>query len=502
MKKKSKIKYITKYIIFTIITILLFLAIHIHNGSKNVSFEQLLYSLYTSKGTSVNAMIPGILFIVIGTISFIVILILIRYIINKYLKSIEIEIKLNKKKITYTPFKITKNKITILLILYAIFMLIVSMKCYKIDEYVKTQFSLSSIFEKYYINPKETKVTFPEQKRNLIYIYVESLEMTNIDKESGGGFDISYMPNLEEIARNNINFSNSEVLGGAYDAYGTSWTMAAMIAQTSGIPLKMSIDGNELEEYSDSVPGAYSLGDILKKNGYENYLMIGSDANFARRREYFEYHGDYKIFDYYYAKENNWIDEDYYEWWGYEDSKLYEFAKEKLTTISQNSEPFNFTILTADTHFPDGYLDSSCPRKYKSEYANSIYCTDIMLNNFINWIKNQPFYENTTIIITGDHISMQTGFYDDVEDRTIYNAIINSSIETENTKDRKFTTFDMYPTTLASLGINIEGDRLGLGTNLFSNKKTLTEKFGYTKFNEELKKKSFYYSNMILNKEE
>ena len=299
MKKKSKIKYITKYIIFTIITILLFLAIHIHNGSKNVSFEQLLYSLYTSKGTSVNAMIPGILFIAIGTISFIVILILIRYIINKYLKSIEIEIKLNKKKITYTPFKITKNKITILLILYAIFMLIVSMKCYKIDEYVKTQFSLSSIFEKYYINPKETKVTFPEQKRNLIYIYVESLEMTNIDKESGGGFDISYMPNLQKIAKENINFSNSEVLGGAYDAYGTSWTMAAMIAQTSGIPLKMSIDGNELEEYSDSVPGAYSLGDILKKNGYENYLMIGSDANFARRREYFEYHGDYKIFHYY-----------------------------------------------------------------------------------------------------------------------------------------------------------------------------------------------------------
>ena len=78
MKKKSKIKYITKYIIFTIITILLFLAIHIHNGSKNVSFEQLLYSLYTSKGTSVNTMIPGILFIAIGTISFIVILILIR----------------------------------------------------------------------------------------------------------------------------------------------------------------------------------------------------------------------------------------------------------------------------------------------------------------------------------------------------------------------------------------------------------------------------------------
>ena len=34
---------------------------------------------------------------------------------------------------------------------------------------------------------------------------------------------------------------------------------------------------------------------------------------------------------------------------------------------------------------------------------------------------------------------------------------------------------DMFPTTLASLGAVIDGDRLGLGTNLFSDKPTLAE---------------------------
>ncbi len=61
--------------------------------------------------------------------------------------------------------------------------------------------------------------------------------MTNISKKNGGVFDISITPNLENIALNNINFSNTNLLGGARESYGTSWTVAAMIAQTAGIPL-------------------------------------------------------------------------------------------------------------------------------------------------------------------------------------------------------------------------------------------------------------------------
>lgn len=38
---------------------------------------------------------------------------------------------------------------------------------------------------------------------------------------------------------------------------------------------------------------------------------------------------------------------------------------------------------------------------------------------------------------------------------------------------------DMFPTALAAMGVKIEGDRLGLGTNLFSREETLAEKYGY-----------------------
>ena len=41
---------------------------------------------------------------------------------------------------------------------------------------------------------------------------------------------------------------------------------------------------------------------------------------------------------------------------GYEDQKLFENAKEKLSEIGIKDEPFNFTMLTVDTHFEDGYV--------------------------------------------------------------------------------------------------------------------------------------------------
>ena len=52
---------------------------------------------------------------------------------------------------------------------------------------------------------------------------------------------------------------------------------------------------------------------------------------------------------------------------------------------------------------------------------------------------------------------------------------------------------DVFSTTLAALGFTIEGDRLGLGTNLFSARETLAEQLGYDYLNNELGKSSLYY---------
>lgn len=82
----------------------------------------------------------------------------------------------------------------------------------------------------------------------------------------------------------------------------------------------------------------------------------------------------------------------------------------------------------------------------------------------------------------------------DYADRTIYNCFINTDRTIAlSEKNREFTTLDMFPTVLSALGFDIEGDRLGLGTDLFSSTTTLAEELGYEYLQQELSKSSLYY---------
>jgi phosphoglycerol transferase len=79
----------------------------------------------------------------------------------------------------------------------------------------------------------------------------------------------------------------------------------------------------------------------------------------------------------------------------------------------------------------------------------------------------------------------------------VYNAFINSSADGKNYYNREFSVIDMFPTTLASIGVKIQGNRLGLGTNLFSDDPTLIEKLGKEYFEREIQKRSKYYQNEL-----
>ena len=77
--------------------------------------------------------------------------------------------------------------------------------------------------------------------------------------------------------------------------------------------------------------------------------------------------------------------------------------------------------------------------------------------------------------------------------RMVYNCILNAPVSSDNTKNRDYCGVDLFPTTLAALGCTIEGDRLGLGVNLFSDLPTLAEEMGFDRFNTELGQASDYY---------
>ena len=515
MKKYCKaVKDIIIQLIVFLLFLLYFSMAWCADNFGNIGLNEIVFTLNMPlKGTAssyfqsyfINAFVPTL-------IGFIIELLL--YLFPKKTEY-AVRLKVGKRawKISIFPLKLNGLIWCGIMLFWFIMIINAADEKFQVFDFVKNQLEASEFIEQEYVDAKNVNITFPAEKRNLICIYLESAESSFQDQENGGLLEVNIIPEMTELAKNNISFSQSELIEGAAVAPQCGWTIAGLVAQTSGLPLKLfnfddALDGtdNTMDKYVSFMPGATSLGDILEREGYHNFFMAGSDFTFGGRRDYFTQHGNYEIWDYLTAKEEGKIPPDYEETWGFEDEKLYEFAKEKILQLAEGDQPFCFSMLTVDTHTGGGYLCELCPNLHETRYENVWACASGQLDDFIDWIQQQDFYENTTICISGDHSSMQEGFLVEYDydkhrgniDRKVYNTFINAANVPVQIKNRKFTTMDYFPTVLAAVGAEIEGDRLGLGTNLFSERSTLAEEYGFEYMFDELNKKSNFYDNNIL----
>ena len=168
--------------------------------------------------------------------------------------------------------------------------------------------------------------------------------------------------------------------------------------------------------------------------------------------------------------------------------------------MAESDEPFALSLLTADTHFVDGYLCDDCPDTFTSQYSNVLACSSKKVSELVEWIEAQPWGEDTVIVLNGDHLCMDSKYYEDMPDdyeRKTYTAIINSSKKEPDTT-RLYSTMDLFPTALSAMGVTIKGDRLGLGTDLYSDTPTLLEELGENYLNYELSLNSTFYDKNIL----
>ncbi|MBE6981300.1 MAG: LTA synthase family protein [Ruminococcaceae bacterium] len=485
--------------------LIFFLTIWMGNKYDRVTLDQFIYQM-KSPATGANSSLLNSAFIQVGlfgiltTAFFIFLYLLVSGRLTKLFKNSAKYTKFYSRKfckyLTHSPIVLSCWILGLALIFFVARLDVIN--------YVDDISTDSDLIEREYVDPFSVELTYPEKKRNLIYIFLESMETTYADTEAGAPIYDDYIPELSSLAKDYINFSHDDDLGGAYSFSGTTWTAAAMVSQTSGMIVQVPLTAESYGGENKYIPGLVSIGEVLEKAGYHQTLLVGSDAAFAGRYSYFSEHGNYEIIDINVLKEQGRLDPDYREFWGFEDEKLFAYAKEELTRIAELDQPFNFTMLTCDTHFPDGYVCRLCEDHYEEQYPNVMRCSSKQVGEFIEWIQQQPFYENTTIVICGDHLTMDPDFFEEADPdyvRTIYNCIINSPIKPKQSKNREFGTFDMFPTTLAALGVKIEGDRLGLGTNLFSKTPTLTEHYGYDILDNELKKNSEFYNREFLQME-
>ena len=340
----------------------------------------------------------------------------------------------------------------------------------------------STLYEDEYVNPKNIEYKFPKEKRNLLLIYLESFE-DGFSNSNWYGKNI--IANLEDL-RKQGEFSREHK-----SLFGTNFSIAALFSSQCALPLK------DIWSTRFFLPKVTCFPEILKNNGYQTAIVKAADITYTNASVYAKTHG-YDVAEGFDEIKKNYLKDDLTDrigvFGGVTDRTLYDYAKIKLSDFDKN-KPFMLTLFSLDTHTPKYYLDNKCESEF-GDIRDAFMCSDKAVADFIDWFKKSPYYDNTTIVIIGDHLLNSRIKFSRKAKRGIFNVFLNTPEGLNIDENKIFSTYDLAPTILEAMGIELKPRKFGLGVSLFDNNVTLVEKFGVSKFKYNLIKQSKYYDEL------
>ncbi|EAY05417.1 hypothetical protein TVAG_197180 [Trichomonas vaginalis G3] len=362
--------------------------------------------------------------------------------------------------------------------------------------YQPSWYTDSTFYQDNYVFP-DNIITFPEQKRNMLIIMLESVESTFASMKNGGAFEESFIPHLETLSLdlNNVHFfSQPGKLGGLTIITATAYSLGATFSMLCGAPTGKSVDPSVSYRELMFYPPMKCLGDITKKNGYINMAMFGTQFEDLNHGYVYTAHG----FDRKNVYSKSETDPKCKTW--VKDHTQIKIVKQHLTEISKTGKPFFYVYTTMDTHAP-GFRCKYC-NKSRNAMIDTNMCNDQQIYDLLNWLKEQPYYNETTILLVGDHAAMNW-FIAERADSMHYKrrailTIINSVVKPKSRVHTHLTMFDIFPTLLAASGVKIQGDKLALGVNLMSDEKTVLDKYSEQFLNDISRSQSKWYIRNVL----
>ena len=345
----------------------------------------------------------------------------------------------------------------------------------------------TTLYEDEYRKPEEIEYKFPSRKRNLLLIYLESFENDFDDEKSYGK---NLIPNLKKLQSEGVFSNEHRILPGA------NYSIAALVSSMCAIPLKYTLK-RDIWDTKFFLDNATCFPEILKNNGYQTVMLKAADIKFTDADIFSLRHGYNEALGVKEIKEN-FLKDDYKKYMGtfggVSDRTLFEYAKVKLGEFDKD-KPFFLTLFSLDTHMPGYHLDKKCDKVF-GDLRDAFMCSDKGVYEFIEWFKNTPFYENTTVVIVGDHALSYKLKGQAKAKHGIYNVFLNVANGLAFDENKVFSTYDLAPTILEALGINLKPRAFGLGRSLFDDNKTLIDERGVIKFKLELMKNSSFYNNL------
>jgi phosphoglycerol transferase len=314
----------------------------------------------------------------------------------------------------------------------------------------------------------------PEKPRNLVIVYLESLERTYMDEARFPGLT----PALSALQNKAITFTD---IG---QTTGATFTVGGMVATQCGVPLILSGGGGNQMRVTQFMTGATCLGDILSEADYQLSYMGGASLQFAGKGAFFQSHG----FDQVRGRDELLPllnDPSYKSEWGLQDDSLFELARANLDQLSASGRPFVLSLLTLDTHHPNGHASTNrgcAGLEYddgSNPILNAVLCNDFLVGQFIEEILSGPNAANTVVAVMSDHLAMGNTATDQLKSgprRNLFMLLDQNSLASPRQVDRPATTLDVGPTLLSYLGFDIP--KMGLGVDLLGTEPTMPEELG------------------------
>lgn len=292
------------------------------------------------------------------------------------------------------------------------------------------------------------------ENKNLIVILVESLQSWPIGLKVDG---VEVTPCLNKLVGMRDNVYLPKVLSQVKDGRSND---AQLLINTGLLPLNVGAVSSLCA--SNVFP---SLPKALSTHGYTSASFICDEKNFWNQGMTTASYGFDNLYDRIQGKSDK-VDAD---------KKLFEYALSHLIGLNK---PFYAQLVTISTHEP--YLEPQLPGSplMKGIFADdevrnyliSVQLLDERIAGFLNGLKEVGLYDNSVIVIIGDHEQMTYNRYvgreqQKVEDCFVPFIILNSPLQATQV-DKVVGQVDIYPSLLQVMGC-CDYSFQGLGESVF-----------------------------------
>lgn len=302
---------------------------------------------------------------------------------------------------------------------------------------------------------EKNKYTNVLKDMNVVFVHMESIQSFLVDTKIN---NVELTPTLNKLSKEGMYFDNFYPQISVGTSSDTEFTL-----NTSLMP---ALSGTVFVSYWDRE--YTSIPKLLKDKGYYTFSMHANLASMWNRDKMHPSLG----YDKFYSSTSFDITDSNKVGLGLNDHEFFYQAQEILENIEKenknymgtmiqlsNHSPFFGTKVNPEAYYTYGKLDlTNKYKKYNNEtkteeeivdnyldgtklgnYIISAHYADMALGEFINYVENSPYYENTVFVLYGDHDAK----LNKSEYQYYYNYDVNTGTLYEE-GDENYVDFDDY----------------------------------------------------------